>query len=445
MIRTNFRINNWREVVLLSACFVLAGGVISSCKKSKTAIGTEALDVADLLASGGIDTFQLVTYSVDEDSIPTDYQAFGTLGAFHDPQLGIMDGSIYTQFNIGGKMSLTGGPLDVVDSVVLSLSYGGYYGKLDPQTFEVYELTEGLDINSTYYRFTTKTTTGVDLVEPASATQTPDTKNAVYVGPTGSDSLNPQLRLRLNNALGVQFVQDVLAGNSAFNSSAEFLSSGYFKGLKIKVANSSPAQGTGGLLYIKMGNQQTRLTVYFKLQGDITQRTLVFSLNNSATFFNHMDFNRTGHHVANVLANPAEGQTNFYAQRFGILGVIEVPTISNLSSKAVISNCLLSLPIAHHFASKYTPSPVLDLRIKNDEGNYVYIGGAAYESAQKSYVFDLRAYAQGIVSGKIENKPIYIFPSISTFTSLGDRVVFNGSATSYKTKPKLVLKYTEFK
>jgi hypothetical protein len=446
MIRTKITINYGRKVVLLSAYFVLALAVSTSCKKKYSSLGEEALDVNKLLASGGIDTFLLETYSVDEDSIPTDYQPYGTLGAIHDPKLGILNASIYTQLSIDGKIVLpTGGVINTIDSVVLSLNYGGSYGKLDAQTFEVYELTETMTIDSSYYRFSTKAINGTNLVEASSATQTPNLTAKVVVGPTQTDTLKPQLRLRLNNTLGQQFIQDILSGNSAFNSTSDFLTSGYFKGFRINVANANPANGTGAMLYINMSNSDTKLTVYFSLQGETDQRTVSLRLKGNSTFFNHVDVNRTGHHVENVLVDKSFGQTNFYAQRFGLLGVVETPTLTNLSDKAVIQNGLLYLPIESHSQSAYTPIPMLELKYKNSQGKYGSIVSVAYSSSQKGYVADLRPYLQDVVNGEMPNGPIYIFPSLSLFSCMADRVVFNGVNTPYKVKPKLVVKYTEFK
>lgn len=434
------------KVVMLLVYFVFATVLSVSCKKKYSAIGEEALDVNKLLASGGIDTFSLKTYSVDEDSIPTDYQPYGTLGAFHDPKLGVLNASIYTQLAVDGKVVLpSGGVINTIDSVVLSLNYGGSYGKLDAQTFEVYELTETMTIDSSYYRFSTKATNGVNLVEVSSATQTPDLTNKVVVGPTNTDTLKPQLRLRLSNTIGQQFVQDILAGNTAFNSTTDFLNSGYFKGFKINVANANPTIGTGAMLYVNMSNADTKMTIYFTLQGETEQRQVSLKLKGSSTFFNHVDINRTGHHVANVLVDSQYGQTNFYAQRFGLLGVVETPTLKNLSSKSVIQNGLLYLPILAHSQSAYSPIPLIELKYKNAEGKYGSIVSAAYSSSQKGYVADLRPYLQDVITGEMPNGPIYIFPSLSLFSCMGDRAVFNGTNTPYKVRPKLVVKYTDFK
>lgn len=447
--------NNWRKGILLSACFVFTVSVLPSCKKTSSKFGSEALSIEDLLAAGGKDTFQLKTYSVLEDSLPTDNQIFGTLGAYHDPKFGTMNASIYTQFSISGAVSMGANP--IVDSVVLSLNFGGFYGKqesqtgkLDQQTFEVYQLADVLFKDSTYKRNTVKATTGPNLVDPGSATQRPNMKNKVVIadsdGNGANDTLNPQLRLKLDNTLGQQFLDDMAAGNGAFVSSDAFLTSGYFKGLKINVANASPSSGTGTIMYFNLGNAQTKMTIYYKLAAEpSTPRNIALVINASCADFNHVDIDHTGYHIADVLANPLNGQTQFYTQSFDSRAVIEFPTVNNLSSKAVINNALLYIPVSYQNGSFFYPSVTLELGYKTDSGQIVPFRTASYDNNQKAFVLDLRDYIQDIVSGKAVNRGIYLMQSSNYFNCTAERIVFNGPLSPYKTRPKLVIKYTEFK
>jgi hypothetical protein len=444
MMRLNNLHKNWRKGIVLSACFVLALSILPSCKKKASKFGTEALDVNDLIAAGGVDTFQLKTYSVLADSIPTDNQIFGTIGAYHDPKLGIVNTSLYTRFSISGKISLpSGSVLSNIDSVVLSLNYGGYYGTLDPQTFEVYQLADIMYSDSTYYRTTTMATTGANLVDPASATQTPNTTDTISI--VGETGLKAQLRLKLDPSIGTQFINDIIAGNSAFENSSNFLSSNYFKGLKINVANPNPSVGKGAVLYFNLGNAQTKMTIYFKIATETAAREVSFYVNNSCANYNHVDIDHTGYHIADVLANPINGQTQFYSQSFNSRAVVEFPSVNNLKSNSLVNNALLYLPIAYQNGSYYYPSINIEVGYKTDDGDIIAFRTASYDNNQKAFVVDLRDYTQDIVSGKAENRGVYIKQSTSYFTCTAERLIFNGPATSYKTKPKLVIKYTEFK
>lgn len=440
--------NNWRKAILLSACFVLAVSVLPSCKKKTSKFGTEALNVEDLLAAGGKDTFQLKTYSVSESTLRTDNQIFGTVGAYHDPKFGIVNASVYSQFTINGLVTLPAGTA-TVDSVVLSLNYGGYYGKLDPQTFEVYQLADNLHKDSSYYRNTTKATMGSNLVDPGSATQRPNTSYKPVIDADGDgdlDTLNPQLRLKLDNALGQQFINDILAGNGAFASSTEFLNSGYFKGFKINVTNGTPTSGTGAVLYFNLGNSQTKLTIYYKHSSTPTQQGRIELIaNTSCGDFNHVEIDHTGYHIADVLANPLNGQTQFYTQSFDNRAVIEFPTVNNLKSNSLINNALLYLPVSYQTGNYYYPSVTLEIGYKTDAGKIVTFRTATYDNNQKAFILDLRDYLQDVVSGKAENRGLYLYQNSKYFNCTAERIIFNGPASSFKTKPKLVIKYTEFK
>ncbi len=441
--------NNWRKAILLSACFVLTLSILPGCKKTSSPYGSEALSVEDLLASGGKDTFQLKTTSVLFDTLNTDNQIFGTVGALHDPKFGIVNASLYTQFTISGAINMDDSP--TIDSVVLSLNYGGYYGKLDPQTFEVYQLTDTLSVTSDYKRTSTKTTTGIDLVDPASATQTPNTSAKVVLATDTATKLNPQLRLKLDNAFGQQFLDDMAAGNAAFTSSSNFLSSNYFKGFRINVANTSPAKGKGAVLYFNLSSAQTKLTFYYKLPGDTIPKEVPLIINGSCADFNHVDIDNSGYHLADVIANPINGQSLFYSQSFNAIPKIEFPTLTNIPSKSVINNALLYLPVAYHTADYFYPTQTFNILYKDNEGGFTYLGygnsliSAEYDNNQKAFVIDLRHYMQELVNRKKENTGIYLIPRSAYFSCTADRVVFNGPLSPYKTRPKLVVKYTEFK
>lgn len=438
--------NNWRKALLLSACFVLTLSILPSCKKTSSPFGSEALSVEDLLAAGGKDTFELNTYSVPFDTLATDNQIYGTLGAYHDPKFGIVNASIYTQLTISGAISSMGGATPTIDSVVLSLNYGGYYGKLDPQTFEVYQLADTMDVNSVYKRNTTKPVTGPNLVDPAYATITPNTSAKVILA-NDTTPLNPQLRLRLNNSFGQQFLDDMAAGNSAFTSSSNFLSSNYLKGLRISVANTTPAKGKGAVLYFNLGNAQSKMTIYYKLDSEPSvQKQVALVITAPCADFNHVDIDNSGYPIADVLANPINGKTEFYSQSFNAIPKIDMPTITKLSSKTLLNNALLSLPIAYHSGDVYYPTLTFGLAYTEDGGKtYNVVATSNYDDNQKRFVFDIRHYVQELISGKKQNNGLYLVPAQNYFRCTADRVVFNGTASPYKTKPKLVLKYTEFK
>lgn len=143
----------WRKDFVLSATFLLILSIfIVSCKKQRSGLGSDVIDQNELLNSGGVDTFSLITYTEYTDSILSDNPRFGLLGIYNDPEFGTFDAGIYTQIKLSGTSPTFNNIGDiVVDSFILALEFGGHYGTPANQTFEVYELDEVMHLDSNYY------------------------------------------------------------------------------------------------------------------------------------------------------------------------------------------------------------------------------------------------------------------------------------------------------
>lgn len=427
---------SWRKGIILSATFLLALAVAIGCKKKTNTLGLGALDPNALLASGGIDTFTLRTYSVLQDSFPTDNQSRVLLGAYNDPKMGTVNASFYTQLHLAGSLGFLSTDLPVVDSVVLSLHYGGYYGNLDPQTFEIYRMNELMDNDSTYYKFTTMAVQGSDLADPAYATMTPNPSDSVMVG---TDKLPAQLRIRMDNAFGQTMLNDAVANPSMFEDDDQFTN--YFSGLRVNVANGTPASGSGGVLYFNLSNSNSKMTIYYTLDGELF--SLEFEIDANCADFNHVDIDNSGYPVANVIADTVSGLTQYYAQANQSQAVIEFKGVDNIPKNSIIHNALLVVPIAHQTLSMFYPSLQLAVGYRTDSGQIIAFEKTdAYDDANKSYIIDLRNYLQDVVLGSAENRGIYLYPL--NFGSTSERIIFNGPQTSNKYKPKLIIKYTEY-
>jgi hypothetical protein len=427
----------WRMVVLLSACFVFTMSVLVSCKKEHQLTGTDLLSPEDLMASGAIDTFGLKTYTVKEDSLRTSNQSSVVIGAVHDPEFGVSAASFYTQFNFEGDIADVAGSIPEVDSVVLSVKYAGYFGQFDDQTFIVNELDEDLDPEANYYKSTDKAVKPVNLMDPLNATQTPNPLNEVVID--DNDTMDPQLRLRLDKNWAETILTEGI-NTTTFDEEATFKS--YFKGLKVSVQDQNPAAGTGGLFYMNLNSNDSKLTFYYKIQGNSTAKSISFIIDSDCADFTHMDVNNSGYDIANVIANHDNGITAFYAQNFNARAVIEFPSVSNLSSNTVVHAALLELPVAYASGNPYFLSTSLNLSTTNDEGKIVVFAFATYDATKKRYVLDLRDYIQHVVAGTTENRPIFV--NSSYFSSRPERIIFNGLGTTNKYKPRLIIKYTEF-
>lgn len=437
MIVKNIHRKNWRRILSFSACFLFALTVSVSCKKNPAKFGTDTLSPENLLSSGGIDTFQLSTYSVEEDSLPSDNQRFALVGSMHDPKMGIVNAAFCTQFEFNGHITHPNTAIPIMDSVVLTLKYGGVYGKISQNTYQVFELTEALSIDSTYYKNKDTWCSFTDLVDPSTAVQTANVEDST-LNQSGI-KIPPLLKLKLDNSWGYDKVYEAIHG-TAFTSDAAFKA--YFKGLKVKVQETSPTPGQGAILYFELGNANTKLTFYYKLSGDasMTQYNISTVIGTGCADYNQVSVDNTGYPVADVINNHINGQTQFYTQAFQSRGVVKFPGVSDIPKNSVIHDALLVLPVSYQTGNLYYPSYSADVVIETED--YVAYVGVTYDPTLKRYVVPLTNYIQSIVNGTSDNEGIFI--NSSYFTSTAERVIFNGAGTAYKAKPKLIVKYTQF-
>ena len=134
--------------------FLFISVALISCKKKEYQLGSDLIDQNSLLEGTSVDTFDILSYSIIEDSIISDNASNVLLGSYNDPLFGAFSSSFYTQLRLASADPNFADPSTIViDSFVIGLEYLGYYGELDDQTFEVYQLDESLSIDSTYYSF----------------------------------------------------------------------------------------------------------------------------------------------------------------------------------------------------------------------------------------------------------------------------------------------------
>jgi hypothetical protein len=249
--------NSWRKVFGLSATFLITLLVVVACKKKESTLGNDVLDPNSLLNSTQVDTFQLTTFTIAEDSLSSDNPAYAVLGSYNDPKFGKVDASFYTQVVLSGLNPNFGDISAItVDSLVLGLEYADYYGELSPQTVEVYQLTEKIHVDSTYYSFQDKAHSSTNLVVPGYETFTPTPDGETIIG---EDTVDAQLRIRLNNSLATQLINESVSGGTNYSSIDNFTS--YFKGLYVKVNNGSQLSGKGAVFYFNLNDPLSKKTI----------------------------------------------------------------------------------------------------------------------------------------------------------------------------------------
>jgi len=430
---------SWRREVVLSATFLLIAFVginLTSCKKSDNLLGNNYIDPSKLLVSGGVDTFQMETYTVVEDTIYTSGARYGLLGILNDNQFGTMDVGFYSQVRLSGLNPNFGDvPNITIDSFVLALEYVGGYGYTGNQTFEVFEVDEKM-YKDTLYRSTQDLT-----LKPTNWVQGSGTLslNPEQLTVVNGDTVNSQLRIPLNPAIALQLIQDS-QGNTDFSSN-DLFTSNYLKGIYVKTNGLAPGNNQGMVGYFNLLDQDSKLIIYYKENGTAKPPfDLIFS--SDCASYNRFKVNNTGKRIESVIANHALGNEEFYAQAGKHRAKINFPTLKNLPKNIVVHEAKLYLPIQALATSKFTYPSTLSITIK---GNSTFLPlTATYDSYLKGYVADVRIFVQNYSTGVIPQSELTVSPGTS-FISTVDRIVFNGPQTTNKNKPKLIISYTEFK
>jgi hypothetical protein len=430
-----------KSINLYQFAFVILALVLvfSACKKKETSVGLGTIDQNEILNGITIDTFDLNTYTVEDDSIITDNGPNAVLGSYHDPKFGTFNASIYTQLSLANVNPNFGDISTIImDSVVLAFEYAGYYGDLSQQTFEVYELNEDLYIDSTYYSFTTKNTKSTNLVPFGKGTIAPKPNEKTVIG---SDTVDAQLRIHLDTNFAKGMIVEAASGSTTFTSNENFQS--YFKGLHVRTNNGFQASGVGAALYVKLNDPSSKLTFYFRQAG--IYKTFDLLLNASSADFTHIDINSSGTSVEQVVQNNDLGKNEYYAQPFKHRAVVQIPGLLNIPKNTVIHRAELTLPIQYQTGYRYKPGSAVSVstKVKSSDNFYTSLATLGeYSDSKKHFFIDVRDYVQSIIGEELENTGLVISPRF--FINSAERIVFNGLNTSNKMKPKLILTYTTY-
>lgn len=425
--------------------------LVLNCKKDENFIGTELQN--EEINVSKIDNFTIETYTTLADSLRADEISVSTLGSYNDIVTGKTTSSFFTQLRIpSDNLDFTaGGPITnlILDSVVLSLEYQDYYGSLDAQTFEVYQMNEDMNIDSSYYNGRTFSNMGTDLVQAGNGTQTPDPTSTVYAD---GDSLPAQLRLRLDNSFGQSILNE--SGNATVADNASFVQ--FMKGLEVKVNNPSQANGEGAIFLMDLMSVNSKVTLYYRdtALNDTAQFELL--INNFAARVNHNTHDYSGTQVAAQLADSTLGQNEVFIH--GLHGVKTEVNLSDIlrlkDSGIIINKAVLTMPVNDLASSPFDPNEQLIIIRNENDTKYLlpdqtmFSGqagldnvGGQYNETDHQYEFVITRYINNILTDKFPNNNLTLETSSSMVVP--NRAVLFGH-NSMTNKPKLTITYTKY-
>ncbi len=180
-----------------------------------------------------------------EDSLRTDNVVSLTLGEIYDPIFGLNSAGFYTQLLLTeNNIDLGNNP--VVDSVILSYTYSGYYGDINQiDNLSVQRIFTDLYNDSIYYSSTFQPTIS--------------TTNNIDEFIISANSDNPNIRIKLTNDFGQEIID---LGSEFLVDNETFLSQ--FKGLSLS------AFGSNGMLYLNPNGSESFFRIYYSNDENIS-------------------------------------------------------------------------------------------------------------------------------------------------------------------------------
>tara|TARA_B100000963_G_scaffold5770_1_gene4463 strand:- start:1932 stop:3137 length:1206 start_codon:yes stop_codon:yes gene_type:complete len=180
-----------------------------------------------------------------EDSLRTDNVVSLTLGEIYDPIFGLNSAGFYTQLLLTeNNIDLGNNP--VVDSVILSYTYSGYYGDINQiDNLSVQRIFTDLYNDSIYYSSTFQPTIS--------------TTNNIDEFIISANSDNPNIRIKLTNDFGQEIID---LGSEFLVDNETFLSQ--FKGMSLS------AFGSNGMLYLNPNGSESFFRIYYSNDENIS-------------------------------------------------------------------------------------------------------------------------------------------------------------------------------
>ena len=399
-------------------------GLIASCTDPNT-IGLEVQPTSDniIISSANFEGISSATES--EDSLRTDEALNLILGEIDDSQFGLNIAGFYTQIQLTENNTDLGSNA-VVDSVVMSYTYSGYYGDLENFTsLDVLILQEDIYKDSVYYSnsYQVPSPGGMSYVESFSVSE--------------DASESPSLTIRLSDSFGQEILD---LQNEGLKDNETFLEN--FKGISV----ISNAQNT--MLYLNPTGSNSFLKIYYhndesgsdtlSLDFESDTLSLDFELGGDAARINLFN--------PKPLSNLNQEEDRVYIQSMAgyktkiIVGDLAVLK-DTLKGKA-INKVTMSFDVEAGSTSEYAAHDKLFLVRVNEDGNNVFLTDFTIEGEthfggrldNDKYEFNITRYFYQLLNNDAYTSDLYLLPA-------GGAV--NANRTILNKDIKLTIHYSE--
>ena len=368
---------------------LIIGLVAIACSDPNT-IGLEVQPTSDAIIISDTSSFSWQnSYTESEDSLRTDEALNLILGEIVDSKFGVNRGSFYTQILLT-ENNTNLGTSPVVDSVILSYAYSGYYGDLEEFTsVEVNQILQDIYKDSIYYSNLFEITSGnMDNVDAFSLS---------------NDSANPSLRVKLKNDFG----QDILnLGNERLKDNETFLQE--FKGINVL------AEASNTMLYLNPNGTNSYLKIYYHNNESGTDTlSLDFELGGDAARINLFNSKPT--------SNLSQDDKIYIQSMAGYkvkISINNTESIKSLLEGKVINKVTMSFDVESGSQLEYEAHQKLVLVRVNEEGDNVFLSDFTIEGEahfggnleNDKYEFNITRYFSELLQND-SYKELYLLPA----------------------------------
>ena len=388
---------------------------LAACRKSPNTIGNNLLDDNNYIGVYHTDTITVEGYSYITDSVNTQNSTYALLGSLNDPVFGLTQAGFYTQFHLSSS-GQNFGVNPSLDSLVLQLCIGGYYGDTTTvQTVHAYQLTEPLADSNSYYNFSE---VAHDLVDCANGFQfCPHPYTSTNI--VGTDTVQHAiLRIPLSQELGDYLIH---LDSTAYSEPDVFKEN--MNGLYL---TCDAVSQNGSVTSVSLtNNTYTLLQIYYHNE-DTPDKAMRYDLyvTSADTYFNHFEHDYqqgSPEFVQQVLEGDTTlGSQTLYLQTMaGVRAKLRFPYLKHLAdtledAHIVINEAKLILPaspLADDTVVFTTPTSYVLVGFNADETTFLlpdyyegtsYFGGS-YSTASQSVWFRISEYFQDVVTGRHED------------------------------------------
>lgn len=429
-----------KKIRIVLSIFTLFIFSLTGCKKinEPTEVGGDLIPPID-----NVNTFETFLATTTDNRLSTDSSTVSfaddlALGHLQDPEFGGTTADVYFNLSLPSYTSSSFDSLQTVDSVVLYLSYRGYYGDTNStQTVTVSEIAQGPAFgDTTFYKFNHTPNFPLSNSLGTKSFTIKELDDSFKVVNRGRDTIKVAniLRIKLSNTAPFQTL-----GANILNFESDSALKAKFNGLAIK------SNGLGNALayFNTLDNAKTQLIVFYKgkVNGlDSAMTTTLFHfpsippiiLKNPANFRNGQ---------ANIIKRTPTGNYNLYTTNppgpddkiylqtapSGSFALIKIPALDNFQNSVIHRAELIVTKIDLPSDNIYFQPGLLYLdRVSNNvDTGFVFVNdllaggtlqfdnfGGNFKNG--GYRFNLTRYVQGIITRKERNYDLRLYAPYTT-------------------------------